>query len=121
MKQFTKDMLEAGMLVDLRCGERGMVMPTANPTCIKLCIMLLENGILVDDFDCNFTHEYHKEYDIVRVYSITKHKDTNSFYMPCFETILDFVESHELLWERVEKVTMADIEKKFNCKIEIVG
>lgn len=52
--------------------------------------------------------EFLSEYDIMKVY-----KQINIF---------DFDIANNIIWERseVKKVTMADVEKKFGCKIKIV-
>jgi len=54
------------------------------------------------------TTEFLSEYDIMKVY---KQID-----------VFDFDIANNIIWERTEvkEVTMADVEKKFGCKIKIV-
>lgn len=102
---FTKDMLRDGMVIQNRCGEHRLVI----------------NGCLVGDDVYGNLRTYTEDlcsttdpsYDVVAVYRE-------------IQTLEDINSNHRVpLWVRkentkIKEVTIADIEKKFGCKVKIV-
>jgi hypothetical protein len=108
-KEFTKADLKTGMVVELRRGNFMLV--------IKQGIRALfvnRDGHLADTlYNNDLSNTKLNSFDVVRIYNpedIDKITCINGLY-----------EKHgNLIWERVEKMTLVEIEKKLGCKIEII-
>ena len=101
---FTKSDLKNGMIVELRNGNRYMVVGTD---------LLGLNGYMGL---CSYNKDLLKydststdpDWDIVKVYKNIYH--------------LDLKKANCIVWEReeVKEVTMAEVEEKFGCRVKIV-
>ena len=105
----TKADLKDGMVVEIRCGRRYLVLRGH---------LLNEDGgfMFLDSFDKNMEAmigERSDERDIVKV------------YYPTLIHALDVLNKRTdggLIWKReeIKEVTMAEIEEKFGCKVKVV-
>lgn len=112
MKKFTKDDLKVGMLVEIRSGQRAIVMPTKYG---ELYFMFRNDSAKLDMFDENLKCVTDlKHLDIVRVYNLPHGK--TSYY--------DLYSSYrDLLWERkeIKEMTIDEISEALGYKVKVVG
>ena len=103
MKDFTKSDLANSMVVEQRCGTRKIVIGDR--------IVGYESYGELQRYDDNLLHCINSELDIVKIYTPT-------------DTIGAALQNNnlQLLWQRseVKEVTMAEVERKFGCKVKIV-
>jgi hypothetical protein len=112
--EFTKDMLEVGMLVKLKNGNRAVVMQYGG----GLYLMINNNECAyLDEYNDDLTYdddEWRSE-DIMEVYSLS-----NDITSLDFLFITDY---RNLLWkrEKVKEMTLDEIEKALGHKVKIVN
>ena len=98
-----KSNLKNQMIVECRNGKRRMVVDN---------ILICDNGFIdLLNYNNDLKHMKFSEFDIIKIYDKIYRLD-----------LLDNQKRLNLLWARseVKEVTMADVEKKFGCKIKIV-
>jgi hypothetical protein len=105
MKDFTKADLKNRMAVEVRDGEKYIVVDD----------VLLGNNSFAElgYYNDDLTHYEHHENDIIKVYPAVV------YYFSDIDTIEHW---RAPIWERseVKEVTMAEVEEKFGCKVKIV-
>lgn len=113
--EFTKDMLEVGMLVKLKNGNRAVVMQYGG----GLFLMINNNECAyLDEYNDDLTYDDDDEWrseDIMEVYSLS-----NDITSLDFLFITDY---RNLLWKREKAVemTLDEIEKALGHKVKIVN
>ena len=112
-KQFTKDDLKPGMLVEYRDGDLRLVMPS------KEGLFIITNDSYNDlkyyDDDL-LESEGESDLDIVKVYDVANNQSPN------LDSLLSTY-NRELLWEReeVKELTVEEISKLLGYKVRVVG
>lgn len=109
MKNFTKDNLKVGMLVEFKCDVRKVVMPNKN----GLYLMGCSSSYELHDFNDDLTHKNND--DIMKVYDLPRYNIiSNSIYSR---------DNRNLLWEReeVKELTIDEISELLGYKVKVVG
>lgn len=109
MKEFSNEYLKAGMLVELKNGTKGILIP------VEQCLEVFSINDLEAVTDAIIYDEslsyWDEQYSIVKIYGLSKDYSL-------------FKESgRDLLWEYkepVKEITIAEIEEKLGYKIKIV-
>lgn len=110
LQDFKKEDLESRMVVELRNGERYLVIRNEDNS---IHLMHGDGHHWTDcdnmNEDCTFTED-EREYDIMTVYRKVFVFD-------------DINKTTDILWERKElkEMTMGDIEKLVGCKVKIIN
>lgn len=104
IKNFTKDMLQTGMVIKNREGDYRLVINN---------MLVGENcyGNL-NEYSDDMRSDYNHEYDVMEVYTkINVLRD------------IEHINPGRFLWARKEprEITMDEIEEKFGCKVKIVN
>lgn len=104
MKQFTKEDLQPGMIVELRNGEKNLVVNSSEES-----FLISANDYHLLDIYTNDLKSRNKNFDIVKVYT---HNCTGTL-----EFILEH-DNHKLIWEReeIQEFTMGEIMQEFANK-----
>lgn len=103
MKQFTKEDLQSGMIVELRNGIKYLVVNNRETK----FLLGIDDYHLLDNYDDNLNCRV-KGFDIVKVYT---HKCTGSL-----KFILEH-NKHKLIWQRKVVITKQEIADKFGVNI----
>lgn len=104
IKNFTKDMLQTGMVIKNREGDYRLVIN--NKLVGENCY-----GDL-NEYSDDMCSDYNHEFDVMEVYTkINVLRD------------IEHINAGRLLWTRKEQreITMDEIEEKFGCKVKIVN
>ena len=101
-KEFTKDDLQADMVVMLRDGRIGNIKNLMNGSCIitNISYGAISNDYKLKNYKDDFKHNSNKNLDIMKVYGFCM------YYNLKYDYSTDF---RDLLWERKEK-SAKDIE-----------
>lgn len=119
-KEFTKDDLKVGYVVEFRDGRKALVMPSRRGKCLDLCD---NDRCLVNSQFEGFTNDlfytsmgiYISTYDIVRVYGYSNIE---------YKTTELSANNRELLWQREKVISIEEAEQMINnsnVKYKIVG
>ena len=106
MKYFNTDELKSGMVVELRCGLRYLVVHET---------LINGNGFMriKSYINCNSTFKSDDSFDIMKVFDTQK---------PHLTTIDKLDRAENLIWERIEQkeMTVEEIEKALGYSVKIV-
>lgn len=104
MKNFSKEDLKPGMVVEYKNGERRLVVE------IDSKLLLISNGMFAElsNFNNDLTYDNHSNINIVAVYKTKPH------------SLSTMLRTTDLIWKRPEEVTltMQEIADKFGIPVE---
>jgi len=115
LMEFSKKDLKAGMLVECRNGDMGILMPTTHNEELNVCRYNQWGISNLEDYDDDLIFTTYKDdgYDIMKVYGYT------SIKKPLVVEIGD----RELLWERKEDIkeyTMEESQEKLGEEFKLI-